>query len=326
MAVMTMIQAITDAMRVEMERDENIIVLGEDVGVNGGVFRATDGLQEKFGENRVFDTPLAESGIVGTAVTMAALGMRPIAEIQFGGFVYECMDQIATQAGRLRFRTGGRFQVPLVVRTPYGGGAKTPEMHSDSFEAYFLHTPGVKVVVPSNPYDAKGLLISAIRDNDPVIFYENMPLYRSVKQEVPEDAYTVPIGKANVVKEGTDVTVIAYGNMVRLSQDAIAAVEKERGVNIELIDLRTISPLDMDTIFESVDKTGRVVVVHEAVRTGGVGAEIIARINEEKILKLEAPCVRVTAPDTPYPPTLVEDKWLPSKGRIAAGIKKVLDF
>jgi pyruvate dehydrogenase E1 component beta subunit len=326
MAMMTMIQAINDAMRVEMERDENVIVLGEDVGVNGGVFRATDGLQKLFGENRVFDTPLAESGIVGTAVSMAALGMRPIAEVQFGGFVYECMDQICTQAARLRFRSGGRFQVPLVIRTPYGGGAKTPEMHADSFESYFLHTPGLKVVFPSTPYDAKGLLIAAIRDNDPVIFYENMPLYRSVRQEVPEGAYVVPIGKANVVKEGADVTVIAYGNMVRLSEQAIAEVEKERGVTVELIDLRTISPLDMETIFDSVDKTGRVVVVHEAVRTGGVGAEIVARISEERILKLEAPCVRVTAPDTPYPPALVEDKWLPSKGRIIAGIKKVLDF
>jgi pyruvate dehydrogenase E1 component beta subunit len=326
MATMTMIKAITDAMRVEMERDERVLVMGEDVGVNGGVFRATEGLYQQFGENRVFDTPLAESGIIGTAVALAATGFRPVAEIQFSGFVYETMDQICSQAARLRFRSGGRFNVPLVIRSPYGGGVKTPEMHSDSLEALFVHQPGLKVVIPSTPYDAKGLLISAMRDPDPVLFFEPMRLYRSVKQEVPEGEYTVPIGKANVVKEGNDVTLIAWGAMVPMAQKAAEQAEQERGITAEVIDLRTLAPMDMETILSSVEKTGRVVVVHEAVGTGGVGAEIIARINEEAILSLEAPVLRVTGFDTPYPISSLEDEWLPSVARIRTAIDKVLDF
>ncbi|GGE09216.1 pyruvate dehydrogenase E1 component subunit beta [Marinithermofilum abyssi] len=326
MATMTLIKAINDAMRVEMERDENVVVLGEDVGVNGGVFRATEGLYQTFGEKRSFDTPLAESGIIGASIGLATMGFKPVAEIQFAGFIYECMDQISTQAARLSFRSGGRFNVPLTIRIPYGGGVKTPEMHSDSLEALFLHSPGVKVVVPSNPYDAKGLLISAIRDEDPVMFYEPMKLYRSVKGEVPEEAYTVPIGKANVVQEGSDVTLIAYGAMVPMAQKAAEKAEKERGVKAEVIDLRTISPLDLETIIGSVEKTGRAVVIHEAAQTGGVGAEIVARINEEAILSLEAPVQRVTGFDTPYPPSAIEDEWLPTPERICAGIYKTLDF
>ncbi|MFS8514193.1 MAG: alpha-ketoacid dehydrogenase subunit beta [Planifilum fulgidum] len=326
MAVMTMIKAIQDGMRVEMERDDSVLVLGEDVGVNGGVFRATEGLYQQFGEKRVFDTPLAESGIIGTSVALAALGFRPVAEIQFQGFVYETMDQICSQAARLRFRSGGRFNVPLVIRSPFGGGVKTPELHSDSLEALFLHTPGLKVVIPSTPYDAKGLLIAAIRDPDPVLFFEPMRLYRSVKQEVPEEAYTVPIGKARIVKEGSDVTLVAYGAMVPMAEKAALQAEKERGITAEIIDLRTINPLDMDTLLASVEKTGRVVIVHEAVKTGGVGAELIARINERAILSLEAPVVRVTGYDTPYPISSLEDDWLPSVGRIRAAIDQVLDF
>ncbi|EGK08915.1 alpha-ketoacid dehydrogenase subunit beta [Kroppenstedtia eburnea] len=326
MATMTLIKAINDAMRVEMERDENVVVLGEDVGVNGGVFRATADLYQTFGEKRSFDTPLAESAIIGTAIGLASQGFRPVPEIQFAGFVYECMDQISTQAARLRMRSGGRFNVPITIRVPYGGGVKTPEMHSDSLEALFLHSPGVKVVVPSNPYDAKGLLISAIRDDDPVIFYEPMKLYRSVKAEVPEEAYTVPLGKAHVVKEGTDVTLIAYGAMVPLCEKAAEQAEKERGIQVEVIDLRTISPFDLDTIIQSVQKTHRAVVVHEAAQTGGVGAELSARIHEEAILSLEAPVVRVTGFDTPYPLTAIEDEWLPTVERVCAGIYKTLDF
>ncbi|MFD1427895.1 pyruvate dehydrogenase E1 component beta subunit [Kroppenstedtia sanguinis] len=326
MATMTLINAINHAMRVEMERDKNVVVMGEDVGVNGGVFRATADLYQTFGEKRSFDTPLAESAIIGTAIGLASQGFRPVPEIQFAGFVYECMDQISTQAARLRMRSGGRFNVPITIRVPYGGGVKTPEMHSDSLEALFLHSPGVKVVMPSNPYDAKGLLISAIRDDDPVIFYEPMKLYRSVKAEVPEEDYTVPLGKAHVVKEGTDVTLIAYGAMVPLCEKAAAQAEKERGIQVEVIDLRTISPFDLDTIISSVEKTHRAVVVHEAAQTGGVGAELSARIHEEAILSLEAPVVRVTGFDTPYPLTAIEDEWLPTVDRVCAGIYKTLDF
>ncbi|MDR6225942.1 alpha-ketoacid dehydrogenase subunit beta [Desmospora profundinema] len=326
MATMTLIQAINHALRVEMERDENVIVMGEDVGVNGGVFRATADLYQDFGEKRSFDTPLAESAIIGTAIGLANHGFRPVPEIQFAGFVYECMDQISTQAARIRMRSGGRFTAPITIRIPYGGGVKTPEMHSDSLEALFLHSPGVKVVVPSTPYDAKGLLISAIRDDDPVIFYEPMKLYRSIKADVPEEAYTVPLGKANVVREGSDVTLIAYGSMVHVAEKAAAQAEKERGVKAEVIDLRTISPFDLETIIGSVTKTHRAVIVHEAAQTGGVGAELSARIHEEAILSLEAPVERVTGFDTPYPLTAIEDEYLPTVDRICAGIYKTLDF
>ncbi|MGO0061573.1 alpha-ketoacid dehydrogenase subunit beta [Brevibacillus fluminis] len=326
MAQMTMVQAITDAMRVELARDEKVLVFGEDVGNNGGVFRATEGLQKEFGEKRVFDTPLAESGIGGLAVGLAVNGFRPVAEIQFFGFVFETFDAVASQAARMRYRSGGRFTSPITFRSPFGGGVKTPELHADSLEGLFLQTPGVKVVIPSTPYDAKGLLISAIRDNDPVIFLEHMKLYRSFRGEVPEGEYTIPIGKANVVKEGSDVTIITYGAMVHTSLKAAEEIEKARGTKVEVIDLRTINPLDMDTVLASVKKTNRAIVVQEAQRSSGVAAEVIAQINEKAILHLEAPVLRVTAPDTVYPFAQAEDAWLPDVKRVVDGLTQVLDF
>jgi pyruvate dehydrogenase E1 component beta subunit len=326
MAQMTMIQAITDALRVELKRDETVLVFGEDVGKNGGVFRATEGLQAEFGEHRVFDTPLAESGIGGLAVGLSINGFRPVAEIQFFGFVFETFDAIASQAARMRYRSGGRYHSPITFRSPFGGGVKTPELHADSLEGLFLQTPGVKVVIPSNPYDAKGLLISAIRDNDPVIFLEHMKLYRSFRQEVPEGEYTIPLGKANVVKEGSDVTIITYGAMVHTSLKAAEELEKARGAKVEVIDLRTINPLDMETVIQSVKKTNRAIVVQEAQKSAGVAAEIIAQINEKAILHLEAPVLRVTAPDTVYPFAQAEDIWLPDVKRVVDALTQVLDF
>ncbi|WP_019119242.1 alpha-ketoacid dehydrogenase subunit beta [Brevibacillus massiliensis] len=326
MAQMTMVQAITDALRTELKRDETVLVFGEDVGKNGGVFRATDGLQAEFGENRVFDTPLAESGIGGLAVGLGINGFRPVAEIQFFGFVFETFDAIASQAARMRYRSGGRYHSPITFRSPFGGGVKTPELHADSLEGLFLQTPGVKVVIPSTPYDAKGLLISAIRDNDPVIFLEHMKLYRSFRGEVPEGEYTIPLGKANVVREGSDVTIITYGAMVHTSLKAAEELEKARGAKAEVIDLRTINPLDMDTVIASVQKTNRAIVVQEAQKTSGVAAEIIAQINEKAILHLEAPVLRVTAPDTVYPFAQAEDIWLPDAKRVVEALNKVLDF
>jgi pyruvate dehydrogenase E1 component beta subunit len=326
MAQMTMIQAITDAMRVELQRDSNVLVFGEDVGKNGGVFRATDGLQKEFGEDRVFDTPLAESGIGGLAVGLALQGFRPVAEIQFFGFVFEVFDEIAAQAARMRYRSGGHYSSPIVFRSPFGGGVKTPELHADSLEGLMMQTPGVKVVIPSNPYDAKGLLISAIRDNDPVIFLEHMKLYRSFRGEVPEGEYTIPLGKANVVQEGTDVTIITYGAMVHTSLKAAAEAEKARGAKVEVIDLRTLSPLDTDTILASIQKTKRAVVVQEAPRNSGAAAEIMAQIMEKGVLYLEAPVLRVTSPETPYPFAQIEDEWLPDPARVLKAINEVLDF
>ncbi|GEB33747.1 MULTISPECIES: alpha-ketoacid dehydrogenase subunit beta [Brevibacillus] len=326
MAQMTMVQAITDAMRVELKRDETVLVFGEDVGKNGGVFRATEGLQAEFGEQRVFDTPLAESGIGGLAVGLSINGFRPVAEIQFFGFVFETFDAIASQATRMRYRSGGRFSSPVTFRSPFGGGVKTPELHADSLEGLMMQTPGLKVVIPSNPYDAKGLLISAIRDNDPVVFLEHMKLYRSFRQEVPEGEYTIPLGKANVVKEGSDVTIITYGAMVHTSLKAAEEIEKARGAKVEVIDLRTISPLDIDTIVASVKKTNRAIVVQEAQKTSGVAAEIITQINERAILHLEAPVLRITAPDTVYPFAQAEDIWLPDVKRVVDGLTQVLDF
>jgi pyruvate dehydrogenase E1 component beta subunit len=274
-----MIEAIRDGLRVELARDPKVLLFGEDVGHVGGVFRATEGLQKEFGETRVFDTPLAESGIGGLAVGLAVQGFRPVAEVQFIGFVFEVMDQIVSQAARMRYRSGGAYQAPIVFRTPFGGGVKAPELHVDSLEGMFLQTPGIKVVIPSNPYDAKGLMISAIRDNDPVFFMEHLKLYRSFRGEVPEGEYTVPIGKANVVKEGKHVTIITYGAMVHTSLKAAEEIEKSRGVSVEVIDLRTIMPIDIETIVESIKKTNRAIVVQEAQKTAGAAAEIIAQIN-----------------------------------------------
>lgn len=326
MAQMTMIQAITDAMRVELQRDPNVLVFGEDVGKNGGVFRATDGLQKEFGEQRVFDTPLAESGIGGLAVGLGLQGFRPVAEIQFFGFVFEVFDEIAAQAARMRYRSAGRYSSPLVFRAPFGGGVKTPELHSDSLEGLMMQTPGVKVVIPSNPYDAKGLLISAIRDNDPVIFLEHMKLYRSFRGEVPEGEYTIALGKANVVQEGKDATIVSYGAMVHTALKAAQEIEKTRGAKVEVLDLRTIWPIDIDTVLESIKKTKRAVVVQEAPRNGGAASEVMAQIMEKGVYYLDAPVLRVTSPETPYPFSQIEDEWLPDPARVVKALNQVLDF
>ncbi|QSO47172.1 alpha-ketoacid dehydrogenase subunit beta [Alicyclobacillus mengziensis] len=326
MTMMNIIEAINSALRLEMERDDKVIVFGEDVGRAGGVFRATDGLQAKFGEHRVVDTPLAESAIIGAAVGMAARGLRPVAEIQFLGFIYEAMDQLASQAARMRFRSAGTVTLPMVVRAPYGGGVRTPELHSDSLEGLFLHSPGLKVVMPSNPYDAKGLLLAAIRDDDPVLFFEPMKLYRFRKEEVPDGDYTVEIGKANVVVAGSDLTLITWGPTVPLAVGVAQKFAAEQGVSVEVIDLRTVAPLDVDTILTSVNKTGRVLIVHEAVKAGGVGAEISALINEHALFSLEAPILRVTGYDTPYPVGSVEDDWLPNAIRIAGAISQIMSY
>ena len=325
MAQMTMIQAITDALRTELKNDENVLVFGEDVGKNGGVFRATEGLQAEFGEDRVFDTPLAESGIGGLSIGLAIQGFRPVPEIQFFGFVYEVMDAISGQMARLRFRHGGVYHAPITVRSPFGGGVKTPELHADSLEGLMAQQPGLKVVIPSTPYDAKGLLISAIRDNDPVIYLEHMKLYRSFRGEVPEGDYTIPIGKADVKREGQDITIISYGAMVHSSLKAAEELEKE-GINAEVIDLRTVSPLDVDTIIESVKKTNRAIVVQEAQKQAGVAANVVAEITERAILHLEAPVLRVTAPDTVYPFSEAEDVWLPNYKDIVEKVKAVTSF
>ncbi len=321
----TMVEAIQSALSQELARDSRVLIFGEDVGKNGGVFRVTDGLQARFGEERVFDTPLAESGIVGTAIGMAAYGLRPVAEIQFAGFSFLSFNQIASQAARLRYRSGGVYTVPLVIRAAFGGGVRTPEMHSDSVEAYYMHLQGIKVVIPATPYDAKGLLHAAVDDPDPVLFLEHMKLYRSFRQDVPEERYVIPLGRANVVREGADVTVIAYGAMVGVALAAAAEIEKGDGASVEVIDLRTIAPLDEAAIEASVGKTGRAVVVHEAARAGGVGAEVIAVINERCLYSLLKPVERVTCPDMPFPIPTVEDVFIPNPARVAAAIRRTLE-
>ncbi|MCM2999075.1 alpha-ketoacid dehydrogenase subunit beta [Paenibacillus cellulositrophicus] len=326
MAQMNMKEAIRDALRVELKRDPNVIVFGEDVGNVGGVFRATEGLQKEFGEERVFDTPLAESAIGGLAVGLGIQGFRPVAEIQFVGFIFEALDQMFVQAARMRFRSGGRYNAPIVFRTPFGGGVKAAELHTDSLEGLAVQTPGIKVVVPSNPYDAKGLMIAAIRDNDPVFFMEHLNLYHAFRAEVPEEDYVVELGKANVVREGSDVTIIAYGMMVHTATKAAEELEKTKGIKAEIIDLRTLNPLDIDTIVTSIKKTNRAIVVQEAQKTSGVAAEVIAQINEKAILHLEAPVLRVAGPDTVYPFAQIEDTWLPTPARIIAAVNKVMEF
>ncbi|WP_186669452.1 alpha-ketoacid dehydrogenase subunit beta [Sporosarcina sp. BP05] len=325
MAQMTMIQAITDALRTELKNDENVLVFGEDVGNNGGVFRATEGLQKEFGEVRVFDTPLAESGIGGLAIGLAFTGFRPVMEIQFFGFLYEVIDSVSGQLARMSFRSAGRFNAPVTIRSPFGGGVATPEMHADSLEGLVASQPGLKVVIPSTPYDAKGLLISAIRDDNPVIFLEHMKLYRSFRQEVPEEEYTIPLGKADVKREGKDLSIITYGAMVHESLKAAEELEKE-GFSVEVIDLRTIQPMDIETIIASVEKTNRAMVVQEAQKQAGIAANIVAEITERAILSLEAPVLRVTAPDTIYPFAQGENAWLPNAKDIIETAKKVLTF
>jgi pyruvate dehydrogenase E1 component beta subunit len=321
---LTLVQAVREGLHDEMERDDSVLVMGEDVGENGGVFRATQGLIDEFGEDRVIDTPLAESGIVGTAVGMAAYGMRPVPEIQFMGFIYPAFDQIVSHAARLRTRSRGAFTCPLVVRAPYGGGIRAPEHHSESKEAFFVHEPGLKVVVPSTPYDTKGLLAAAIRDPDPVVFLEPKLIYRAFREDVPAEPYTVPLGEAAVRREGEDVSVFTWGAMTR---PAMEAAENLAGdVDVEVVDLRTLSPLDEETIVGSFEKTGRAVVVHEAPRTGGLAGELIATLQEESLLYQEAPIERVTGFDVPYPLYALEDYYLPEPERIEDGIRDAVEF
>ena len=325
MAVHNIIESVNLALKEEMKRDDRVIVLGEDVGVNGGVFRATIGLLEEFGDNRVIDTPLLENGIVAGALGMAVNGLRPVAEIQFMGFVYYILNHIICHAARLRNRTRGRITAPLVIRVPYGAGIRAPEHHSESTEALFTQIPGIKVVVPSTPKDTKGLLTSAIRDPDTVIFLEPKRIYRAIKEDIPEEEYTIPLGKARMVKEGKDITVICWGAMVRVVETVSEEAEKEN-IDIEIIDLRTLSPLDKDTIITSVEKTGRALVVHEAPKTCGLGAEIVALINEKALLSLNAPVLRVTGQDIAVPLAKGEDYYIPSVDRILQGLKKIINF
>ena len=322
---MTMIQAITNALDIELANDDKTLIFGEDVGKNGGVFRATEGLFDKYGAERVIDTPLAESGIGGMAMGLALEGFRPIMEIQFFGFVFETMDSIVGQMARTRYRMGGMRNMPVTIRSPFGGGVATPEMHADSLEGLMAQSPGIKVVIPSNPYDAKGLLISAIRDNDPVIFLEHMKLYRSFRAEVPEEEYTIPIGKANIVRQGKDVSIIAYGAMVQEAEKAAAELEKE-GISAEVVDLRTVYPLDIDLLVQTTEKTGRVVMVQEAQRQAGIGEKVISEISQRAILSLKAPIGFVSAPNTIYPFGMAEKDWLPNAQDIIEKVKETTDF
>lgn len=318
MPEMNLVQSINSALRSEMRSDPDVVVLGEDVGKVGGVFRVTQGLYDEFGEDRVIDTPLAEGGIIGTAVGMALYGLRPVPEIQFADFIFPAYDQIVSEVAKYRYRSGGEYSCPLVIRTPVGGGIRGGHYHSQSPESLFIHNAGLKVVCPSNPYDAKGLLISAIRDNDPVLFFEPKRVYRAVKMDVPEEDYELPIGKAKVVKEGEDITVIAWGAMLF---EALASAEEVagEGVSAEVIDLRTLWPVDIDTIVASVKKTGRVVIVHEAPKACGFGGELVSMVIEKAFVHLEAPPVRVTGWDTPFPYTL-EMEYLPLQHRITPAL------
>ncbi len=322
MANLTLVQAINLALIQEMEKDDRVIVLGEDVGMNGGVFRVTEGLYKRFGPKRVVDTPLAESGIIGASIGLAMAGLCPVPEIQFEGFLAPAYDQLCTHAARMRARTRGALTVPMTVRVPVGGGIHAPELHSDSPAAFYVHQPGLKVVVPATPYDAKGLLISAIRDPDPILFFEPKRLYRAFREEVPEDEYTVPIGKARVVVPGDEITVISWGAPV---VQCVTAIEQS-DQSIELIDLRTIYPLDTDTIVNSVRKTGRAVIVHEAPKTAGLGAEVASRIMEHCFLYLEAPIQRVTGFDTVMPYYKLELEYLPEAERIRKAIQEVAAY
>ncbi len=324
MATLNMIQAVNDALRLEMRRDANVVVMGEDVGRFGGVFRATQGLQEEFGPERVIDTPLAEGGIIGTAAGMALYGLKPVPEIQFADFIFPAMDQIVNEVAKYRYRSGGQWTTSMVIRTPYGGGIRGGHYHSQSPEAYFIHTAGLKVVVPSNPHDAKGLLISAIRDPDPVLFMEPKRVYRAARGEVPEGEYTVPLGQALVTRPGSQVTVLAWGAMWHEAAEAARQAEAE-GIDCEVLDLRSLQPLDVEAIETSVRKTGRAVVVHEAPRTCGFGAELSALIQERCFLNLEAPVARVTGFDTPFPYTL-ENEYLPRAPRILQAIRQTVQY
>lgn len=318
------VQAVNNALAEEMERDDRVLILGEDVGKNGGVFRCTEGLYDRFGPDRVIDTPLAENGIVGTAIGMALYGLRPVPEIQFLDFIYPAFDQIVSEAAKLRYRSGGEYPCPITIRAPSGGGIKGGHYHSQSTEAYFAHTPGLKVVIPSNPYDTKGLLLSSIRDPDPVLFLEPKRLYRAGRMEVPEGDYTVPLGEAKVLRSGDDVSLFAYGAMVPVALEAAKKAE-EVGIETEVVDLRTLVPLDVNAVLGSAQKTGRVVVVTEATKFCGYGAEIAAILAERAIEYLEAPILRVAGFDTPFPYTH-ENLYLPNAERVLDAVERVYSF
>ncbi|ELZ58357.1 MULTISPECIES: alpha-ketoacid dehydrogenase subunit beta [Halorubrum] len=322
---LTLVQAVRDGLHTELREDDDVVVMGQDVGKNGGVFRATEGLFDEFGGDRVIDTPLAESGIIGTAVGMSAMGMRPVPEIQFSGFMYPGFDQVVSHMARFRTRSRGRFTLPMTLRAPYGGGIRAPEHHSESKEAFYAHEAGLKVVVPSTPYEAKGLLAASIRDPDPVVFLEPKLIYRAFREAVPDEPYTVPIGEAATRREGDDVAVFTYGAMTRPTLEAAETLGKE-GIECEVVDLRTVSPLDREAIVEAFEKTGRAVVVHEAPKTGGLGGEITAILQEEALLHQEAPIGRVAGFDVPYPLYALEDYYLPSAARIEEGILEAVEF
>ena len=326
MSKLTMVEALNLALTQEMARDENVCLMGEDIGVNGGVFRTTKGLQKKHGETRVMDTPLAECGIVGTAVGMAIYGLRPVVEIQFSGFTMQAFDQIEQNMARLRNRTRGKYTVPMVLRTPYGGGIRAVEHHSESREAYWAHTPGLKVVIPSGPRNARALLAASIRDNDPIVFYEPKAVYRAFREEVPEDSEIMEIGKAEVVRKGSDLTLITYGAMMRPCKEAVNDLADDHNIDVELIDLLTISPMDTETLTASVKKTGRCVIVNEGQRTCGIASEIMARINETAFEYLEAPIKRITGFDVPFPYFQVEEHFLPESEEIVLAIQETLGW
>jgi pyruvate/2-oxoglutarate/acetoin dehydrogenase E1 component len=322
LAELFLVEAVNDALHVEMERDADVMVMGEDVGRAGGVFRATAGLRDRFGPDRCVDTPLAEAGILGSAVGLCMAGFRPVCEMQYDAFSYPCLDQLITHVGRYRWRTGGKMTFPLTIRMPYGGGVRAPELHDDSPETYYVHTPGIKVAVPSTPADAKGLLAAAIRDPDPVVILEPKLHYRTERSEVPDGEHVVPLGKARLVREGTDVTLVAYGAMVPVCEAAAAELD----ASVEVLDLRTLKPLDEEALLASVSKTGRVVIVQEAPRTCGFGAELAAIVAEKALLDLRAPVKRVTGYDVPYPYWQIEDAYMPSIARVVDAARSLLAF
>jgi pyruvate dehydrogenase E1 component beta subunit len=323
LAELSIVEAINDCFHVELERDPSVLVMGEDVGRAGGVFRATAGLRDRFGADRCFDTPLAEAGILGAAVGLCMAGWRPVCEMQYDAFSYPCLDQLITHVGRYRWRTGGQMEFPLVVRMPYGGGVRAPELHDDSPETYYVHTPGVKVAIPSTPADAKGLLAAAIRDPDPVVILEPKLHYRSGKDEVPEGDYVVPLGKARLAREGDDVSLVAYGSMVKVCEEAAESLDD---VSVEVLDIRSLKPLDEDALLASAAKTGRVVIVQEAPRTCGFAAELAAILAEKAILDLRGPVLRVTGYDVPYPYWQIEDAYMPSPARVVSAVRRLLEF
>jgi len=323
LAERSIVEAINDCLHVELERDSSVMVMGEDVGRAGGVFRATAGLRDRFGPDRCFDTPLAEAGILGTAVGLCMAGWRPVCEMQYDAFSYPCLDQLINHVGRYRWRTGGKMEFPIVVRMPYGGGVRAPELHDDSPETYYVHTPGVKVAIPSTPADAKGILAAAIRDPDPVVIFEPKLHYRTVKGDVPEGEHVVPLGKARLALEGEDLTLVAYGSMVAVCEAAAAALDD---VSVEVLDIRSLKPLDEDALLASAAKTGRVVIVQEAPRTCGFAAELAAILAEKAILDLRGPVLRVTGYDVPYPYWQIEDAYMPSTERVVVAARRLLEF